>query len=353
VRAVVRAGGAFALADLPPPDLPGEGWVEVAVARGGICGSDLRAGVGGGRVVMGHEVAGTAPGGQRVVLDPLIRCAARGRPPCAECRAGRYASCDRLWDGGDGKAIGFRDTLGGGWADAVAAHADMLVPVPDRLPWRTAVLAEPLAVAVSAVRDLRRGAPGCVAVVGGGTLGQLTAVAVRALLPDARVVHVVRHEFQAAATTGAVLVSDDGVPETAAALGVPWTPGPSGPLLLDGPDAVLDAGGTTGSVDLALRLARRGGAVTTLGNPVAGPDLRPLWLKSLVLTGHLEYHADPRPPDGEDANPFVQALRLLATRPRLGETLVTHEVPLADYAVAIDVARHRAEHRAIKVALVP
>jgi threonine dehydrogenase-like Zn-dependent dehydrogenase len=229
----------------------------------------------------------------------------------------------------------------------------MLVAVPDELPWRTAVLAEPLAVALSVVRDVRAGDPSVLAVVGGGTIGQLVAVAARALIPRARLVHVVRHAFQAVPSPDAVVAVPDGVTPVAALLGARAVAGPTGPLLLDGPDVVVDAVGTPDALGLALRLARRGGRVATVGNPAAGTDLHPLWLKRLTLTGQLEYRTDPSAPRGEERDPFREAVRLLCAQPGLGPALVTHESPLDDAAAAVDVARHRREHHAIKVALVP
>src|SRR6202142_449907 len=93
------------LVELPEPDLPNEGWARVAVATGGICGSDLHlfahntgpsptlASMGSFPFVLGHEIAGTVieagsgcrhREGTRVVLDPCLPCAVRGiDPPCA------------------------------------------------------------------------------------------------------------------------------------------------------------------------------------------------------------------------------------------------------------------------------
>ena len=88
-----------------------EGWVHVEPTLSGICGSDLATLDGRSSryfedivsfpFVPGHEVVGTVPeaavgadgaalaAGTRVVLQPVLGCAARGiQPPCPACQAG-------------------------------------------------------------------------------------------------------------------------------------------------------------------------------------------------------------------------------------------------------------------------
>src|SRR5580658_3866143 len=127
--------------DVPEPALPGPSWARVAVATGGICGSDLHlfahntgpsptlASIGTFPFVLGHETAGrvveagpecAVAVGTRVVLDPCIPCVPRGiTPPCANCARGWTSSCLNLDSGivSSGRSLGYTWELGGGWAD--------------------------------------------------------------------------------------------------------------------------------------------------------------------------------------------------------------------------------------------
>ncbi|QEN86282.1 alcohol dehydrogenase catalytic domain-containing protein [Labrys sp. KNU-23] len=160
----------------PPPPPPGH--VNLAVRAAGICGSDLhnyrtgqwitrRPSVAGhefcGRVTaIGEGVSGFAVG-DVVVADSRVWCG-----NCPACADGRHNVCEKL---------GFiGEACDGGFADAVQLPARLLVPHAPSLPARIAAMAEPLAVALHAVRRLAapRGEP--VLVVGCGTIGGLCAL---------------------------------------------------------------------------------------------------------------------------------------------------------------------------------
>src|ERR1700742_4107260 len=87
------------------PRIDRPGWARLRTRLSGICGSDLGAlsgrtslyfsGVVSMPFVPGHEVVAELvddcedlPAGTRVVIDPVLTCAARGVDPCAECAAG-------------------------------------------------------------------------------------------------------------------------------------------------------------------------------------------------------------------------------------------------------------------------
>ncbi|GAB3066790.1 alcohol dehydrogenase catalytic domain-containing protein [Micromonospora schwarzwaldensis] len=330
----------------PVPPRPGPEWSLARVTMAGICGSDLR-GLADhdtdgtcDSVVPGHEVVGVVEdgplAGRRVVVHPLVPCAARAVDPCPACRAGRFGQCRSFWapELRWGKSLGFSAALGGGWADRVWAHRTMLRPVPAAVPDRTAVLAEPLSVAVAGLREVRDTAATEVAVVGGGTVGLVTLVAAASVLPGRRLSAIVRHGFQADAVRALGAEPSIGPPE----------------LTLDGPALVVDAGGTSSSLVDAMRAVAAGGTVLTLGNPEDCADLTPLWLKGLTLVGHLEHSAHDVPPPAL-ADSLDEAVRLLAATPDLGDLLVTHSFPPDDLVEALAVARSRETHRAIKVVL--
>lgn len=174
--------GDIRVEDVPAPGVPEPGWVRIRVEAAGICGSDLhnwRTGQWISRApsTPGHELAGTvtavgadvtgfAPG-DRVVADSRFWCGA-----CAACRAGRRQLCERLGFVGE--------VCDGGFAEETVLPARLLHAIPDDLPAELAALAEPLAVALHAVRRLAAepGAP--VLVVGCGPIGGLAALVLAA-----------------------------------------------------------------------------------------------------------------------------------------------------------------------------
>ena len=186
--------------------LPGEGWVHVDPLLSGICGSDLSTLDGRSSryfeeivsfpFVPGHEVVGllTADAvgahgeplaaGTRVVLQPVLGCAARAiHPFCPACAAGHVGNCGRVAFGHirPGLQTGFCADTGGGWSTTgLVAHSSQLFAVPDALSDADAVTTEPVACAVHAVlgAGIREG--DVVAVVGAGTLGLTVTAALGA-----------------------------------------------------------------------------------------------------------------------------------------------------------------------------
>lgn len=163
---------------LPMPDVP-QGWALVRVAFNGICGTDLSIYHGlhpraRPPLIMGHELSGwveqagaTGPRtGTLVTAEPLIRCG-----ECRACQEGHSHVCRRLGL--------FGIDAPGGLASYVSLPPQVLHEVPEGVDPRVAALAEPLAVAVHAVR-LSRLKPGeTVAVYGAGPIGVLTALVAR------------------------------------------------------------------------------------------------------------------------------------------------------------------------------
>ena len=83
--------GPLRLTEVDEPSLPGTGWQRVRPRLAGICGSDLATVDGRASryfepivsfpFVPGHEVVGEQDNGERVVLEPVLRCVARGIQP--------------------------------------------------------------------------------------------------------------------------------------------------------------------------------------------------------------------------------------------------------------------------------
>ncbi|HTZ08856.1 MAG TPA: alcohol dehydrogenase catalytic domain-containing protein, partial [Acidimicrobiales bacterium] len=323
------------LVELPEPALPAGDWARVAVATGGICGSDLHlfapstgpspalASMGSIPFVLGHETAGrvveAGPDcavalGTRVAVDPCIPCAARAiDPPCANCARGWTSSCLNLDTGvvSVGRTLGYTRDLGGGWCDQVVAHASMLHPLPEAVSDRGASLHEPVSIAC---HGLLRAAPGPgdpVLVVGAGIIGLATVAACKGLYPASPVTVLARHDHQAAAARACgadrvVRSSPDGthVDELAALAGARVVGFKRHRMLMGGFPLVVEAVGAPATVTEALRAVAHRGTVLLLGSAgISEVDLTPVWYKEAALVGAIDHSVDPGPAPGLAGGP--------------------------------------------------
>jgi len=377
------------LVDLPEPELPGSAWARVAVATGGICGSDLHlfahntgpsptlASMGSFPFVLGHEIAGTVMEagsrcrhlvGTRVALDPCLPCAVRGiDPPCANCARGWTSSCLNLDSRvlTSGRTLGFTSGLGGGWADQALAHTSMLHPIPDSVPDRGASLYEPVSIAC---HGLLRAVPPDgepVLVVGAGVLGLAAVAALKGLYPRCPVTVLARHSHQAdaARACGADHVVRTGeasahFEELAHLAGCRVVGRKANVMLMGGFPYVVEAVGAPRSVTEAMRAVAHRGTVLLLGAAgVSEVDLTPVWYKEAALVGSIDHTVDahdaPGLAGGADRHSVDRALDVLAAGLFPSDVVVTHEFPLEEYRLAVATAIDRGSTGAIKVVFRP
>jgi threonine dehydrogenase-like Zn-dependent dehydrogenase len=366
------------------PEPPGPGWARVRPILSGICGSDLATISGQSSFyfsplvsmpfVPGHEVVGELlddveglVAGTRVTLEPVLSCGARGiEPMCEPCKEGHFGRCDRVTTGhvSPGLQTGFCADTGGGWSRMFVAHRSQLHPLPDGMSDRRAVLVEPLACAVHSALRANVLANANVLVVGAGTVGILTLLALKELTRAGSVVVVAKHQRQRgwAESFGATDVVSPGeaineVRRTTRALKL--KPERGSPFLLGGVDVAIDCVGSKGSLDLALRTTRAGGRVVLAGIPVAGVDLTPLWFRELELvgayTGGIEKlgrrsrgSAAKEPSNADGTSAFDLATRIAAETPIDGIVGATY--PLRRWRSAIDHALGAGRLGTLKVA---
>ncbi|HEV7831409.1 MAG TPA: zinc-binding dehydrogenase [Pseudonocardiaceae bacterium] len=352
--------------------VPGdESWTRIEPVLSGICGSDL--GLLTGRsspylgpltsmpFVLGHEVVGRTldelpglPRGSRVVIDPVLRCAARSLPACPACLEGDTCRCDRITTGGlaAGLQTGFCADTGGGWSRRMLAHASQLHPVPDPMPDEIAVLVEPLACAVHAVRRVPISPGASVLVVGAGTVGLLTLLALRKLTAAGEVHVIAKHRHQAdrARELGATqVIGADGavraIRRSTGALLVEPELGED--YLLGGMDLAFECTGASGGLNTALRSLRAGGTVVASGMPAGGVDLTPLWFRELRLVGAYASAIGEEPGKGD----FPEAIALATAAPLDG--YVDMKYPLDQWRDAVDHAAAAGRLGTIKVVFAP
>jgi len=361
------------LVDQPDPVCPDEQWTRVEPLLAGICGSDLALLTGRSSpylgpltsmpFVPGHEIVGRTldelpdlPRGTRVVIDPVLGCAVRGVTPCPSCRTGATSRCDHVTTGrlAAGLQTGFCADTGGGWSRRMVAHRTQLHPVPDALPDEVAVLVEPLACAVHAVRRVPVPTGATVLVVGAGTVGLLTLLALRKLT-GAGEVHVVakhRHQAERAKELGAtqILQPDRATRALRRSTGaLLMEPERGDQYLVGGVDLALECTGGAG-LDTALRAVRAGGTVIASGLPSGPVDLTPLWYRELTLVG--AYASAAGTGDTESGpEDFPEALSQAANAPLGGYVDTTY--PLARWRAALDHAAAAGRLGSIKVAFAP
>ena len=332
--AIWNARGTLDVVDTPTLELPG-GWARLAVASCGICGSDLhdfRRGGGVAGRTPGHEVAGYVadPGesalssGTLVALEPIDSC---GHCPC--CRSGHYNRC------ATGELFGM--DLPGGFAEYVDVPAQRLHPLPAGLDVGVAALAEPLAVAVRAVRLAHMDLGARVAVLGGGTIGLLSVAAARA--GGAGAVHfTARHPHQA---------------ERARALGADETFFDIDAMHAAVGDRAYDVvletvGGHAPTIREAVRVADAGGIIVMIGvfddeTPLPALDFLS---KELTLVGSNCYAFD------ADRSDFGLATALLLRRKDDLEALLTHRFGLDEIRHGFETAMDKSTG-AVKVQIQP
>lgn len=368
------------LRDVALPTLPSKRWVRLRTRLGGICGSDLNlvrlhvspstSPFSSFPFVIGHENVGTIETigpevtrfahGERVVINPLLACAARAiDPPCRNCTEGFPSRCERFTDGhiAPGMMLGTTRGLGGSWGEFYLAHESQLFSVPRSVDDRAAVLVEPLATVISPLLA-HPPAPGArILVIGAGSLGLLTVAALEEMT-DADVTLLARYNFQAehGERLGAERIVMTRGKDYFGALskiseGRLFSPILGKRIHIGGFDTTIVCVGTDTAVGDALRFTRAGGTVILLGNvsTLKSVDWTPLWLKELTFHGSLCYNSHAH--EGATHNAFDVALSLisggLATKL---QPLVSHVFPLQDYREALSTAMGKPSQRAIKVA---
>ena len=364
-------------------------WVVTRPILAGICGSDSKLVLGDfgeGDVdnpmsafsslphVPGHEVVAevvelgpAARGvevGQRVVLNPWLTCGPRGiDPPCPSCRAGNLSLCWSFTKGdiGPGVHVGVATGAPGAWAELLAAHDSMLIPVPDTVPDALAVLADPFAVSMHAV--LRHPPPsgGRAVVYGAGALGVTSVACLRTFFPDVEVAVVARFPAQAELATrfGATKVVAHeprlAVVEELAdwSGGVLHTPIAGLPVAHPGGvDVVYDTVARPETLEVGVRVLAERGTLVQSGVHTPGRwEWTPVYFKELVIAGSNAFGIEEI--DGVRKHAIAHYLDLAQAGRVDLSGMLTHRFPLERWWDALLVLARQDESGAVKVAFEP
>lgn len=310
----MQESGKGALVDTPVPE-PQAGEVRIRTAYSGICGSDLHAykGVHIRRplpLIPGHEASGVIDavgrGVNGLALDSHVTVhPERGCGQCYACRRGWSNVCIS-------KTLLGTQKWPGAFAEYFCAPASQVIELPAGLPLRLAALAEPVAVAVHAVRQAGFSKGQSMVLFGAGGIGSLILILCKVLGGGHATVCDLRDfTLDVAKGRGADLVlntSEVAAPDQLEKLGVPMA------------DTVFIAASHHDLVNQSFKVARPHGVVVLVGqfNKPGVIDVDKSRLKEQQIVGSFTYTADD----------FGEAVRVLAVHPDAFAPVISAEISL-------------------------
>ncbi len=289
--------------------------VRIQVKAAGICGSDIHAYKGlhpfrKPPVIIGHEISGLVieigssvtrvKVGDKVVVQPQVGCG-----KCDYCLRGEINYCENRQAPGVGKWYG---TM----AENFVAPEQIVFVLPQDMDYKLGALAEPLTVAVHAVRRANIQVGDKVAILGSGPIGLLTlAVAKEAGATTILTTDVFEYCLNSAKLLGAthtinIKGKTNWVEEAKELIGGSF-------------DKVFIAAGVPGIINQSLSLVRKGGRVVTIAmfHGEQSLDIMQLQGQEKELVGCFCYNS-------EDT---MTAVDLLSAGRIKSEAIVTHVFP--------------------------
>lgn len=302
MKAVRNAPPSVEVVDVDEPEGDGD---LVRVAATGICASDLKYLQYGSTQIAGHEFAGLLDDGTAVAVEGFLGCGA-----CEQCEQGTYNMCTASLPTAPGMLSP------GGMCEWFRAPRRVLVPLPPALDVADAALVEPASVAWHSCHQGEIGPQTRVAIVGAGAIGILAAASAQQMGASEVAVEARHpHQHEARERIGAVEPTS-------------------------GYDVVIETGGSESALQRAVELATVGGTVVHLGAyaPQTVWPMDAAFTKEVSLRPSLGYcsHRGRR-------RDFAEAADLLAARPELVETLITHRFPIEDAVEAFRLAQDKSK----------
>ena len=323
--------------DPAPP--PGPGEVQLRVAHGGICGSDLHYYLHGGfgairiqePMALGHEVSGVIAAlgdgveglqvGDKVAVNPSRPCTR-----CEYCLRGQPNQCLDMRFNGSAMRMPQEQGLFREGLTVPAALVERIAPEADLA---FAAMTEPLAVCLHAVRQAGSLVGKTVLVAGSGPIGCLTISAARI----AGASRIIATDISETPLGVARAIGAD------QAINLSATPDALDPFKQDKGriDVGFECSGAPQALGGLLTATRAGGTVILVG--MGGDAPLPLQLtvaKELTLRGAFRFHEE-----------FATAARLISERRIDLAPLLTSVLEAEDAVAAFDLAADKS--RAMKV----
>jgi len=292
------------------PPAPKDNEVKVKVIYGGICGSDLRVFKGSIPYATypcrpGHEILGMVVEagqksphrvGTKVVSFPNTYCG-----KCEFCLEGKTNICQEK------KSFGV--TVDGLFAQEIIIDSEFVVPIPSDMAEERAILIEPFAVNVHALKRASITKGTSVAVIGCGTEGLLAIALLSHKGADITVLDIISAKMEKAKSFGKHIKAIH-------------------PADVKGQvfDVVVEAAGVKASVEQAFQLVKPGGAMISLGitgDEISYPALR-ITRSEITIYGTIIY----------TKKDFADALALLQDPTFNVAPVLSKIVPFAKYREA-------------------
>ena len=315
------------LRDVPKP-IPSANEAIVKVTHAGLCHTDVIIRNGDASwvnypTIPGHEFSGIVEScgascqyiqpGDRVGVHSLIYCG-----QCSACRLGDSIGCENRADLGS--------MASGGFAEYCTVPAKFLYKLPDRVTLEEAAILEPLANAVSAVRNMRIEPGQRVVVMGPGPIGLLVVAVARMYCPSILVLVGTRDERLAVGkkmgATHTINITKTGEIDVL-----------KRKILADkGADVIIQCTDTQSAIELALDIMGRNCRICLEGggSPVPIP-LSALQACSASIIGI----------NGWLTKDFAQALELIAEGRVDVNPIITQRFPLEEWETAFEMITTR------------
>ena len=323
---VLEAVNRLVFKDVPTPS-PREGEVLLKIRACGICSSDIarvkQTGTYHFPTIPGHEFCGeiVAVGqmvsssliGKRAVVFPLLPCG-----KCFSCKEEHYAQCSHY--------NYFGSRCDGGFAEYIAVPFWNIQIFNDSIPFTTAALCEPAAVALHAVKLCSIQKSTTICVVGTGTIGILCGLWVRQR--GSRVIFVSRNEQKSQFLDS--LGFKDIISEQHAVTAIQELTNGLGA------DVALECVGTNTSLETAINMLCQRGTLILTGNP-SGDMLIRQKVYWKILRSELTVKGSWNAVYGSRDNDWKEVLTHLESLKEPFAKLVTHSFSLKDYISAFNV----------------
>ena len=314
---------------------PASGEVQVTIATGGVCGSDLHYYNHGGigdhirvrePMILGHEVAGhvTAIGQGVTGLAEGDLVAVSPSRPCGNCRfcfEGRHNQCLNMRFYGSAMPM---PHIQGAFRQTLVARAEQCIKA-NGLTSGEAAMAEPLAVVLHATRMAGEMLGKRVLVTGSGPIGVLSIIAAR----RAGAVEIVATDLSDNALMHAKKAGADRTINTSTEENALQTYSQDKGYF----DVLFECSGAVAALRSAITVMRPGGVIMQLG--LSGDMSLPMMAitaKELQLRGSFRFHTE-----------FEMAVNLMLGGLVDLKPLVTHTLPLDKAEEAFMIANDRSQ----------
>ncbi|MDR7314714.1 alcohol dehydrogenase catalytic domain-containing protein [Brevibacillus nitrificans] len=288
--------------------------VKIKLIYGGICGTDLSVYKGGISyatypVRPGHELLGTIidagkealyQPGTRVIVQPNTFCGV-----CVKCQIGKTNICRNK------KSLGINTD--GGFSEEFVISSKFVLPVPDELPNEKAILIEPFAVVVHALKKVEITKNTSVAVIGCGNEGKLAVLLAKYLGAEVTAIDIHPLKLEQVKKLGPnirVVAPGDIAGETF--------------------DVVIEAAGTKSSIEDGMRIVTPGGSMVLIGiTQESSFPVAHVVRNEITLYGSIIYQF----PDD-----FIQTIEYLKNDAFHVEPVVSRIMPISDFKRAFESA---------------